>query len=102
MMDVKVNHPRAGATSAWVPSPIAATLHAMHYHQINVGTRQRELIRLSRVNPDDLLAIPFLTGIRSMILKPGKNWKITPRAYWVTWCAWIEQGIGCSKVPERQ
>ena len=100
MMDVKVNHPRAGATSAWVPSPIAATLHAMHYHQINVGTRQRELIRLSRVNPDDLLAIPLLDRHTLNDFETRKELENNAQGILGYVVRWIEQGIGCSKVPD--
>ena len=100
MMDVKVNHPRAGATSAWVPSPTAATLHAMHYHRINVGTRQRELIRLSRVNPDDLLAIPLLDGDTLNDFEIRKELENNAQGILGYVVRWIEQGIGCSKVPD--
>ena len=100
MMDVKVNHPRAGATSAWVPSPTAATLHAMHYHRINVGTRQRELIRLSRVNPDDLLAIPLLDGDTLNDFEIRRELENNAQGILGYVVRWIEQGIGCSKVPD--
>ena len=100
MMDVKVNHPRAGATSAWVPSPIAATLHAMHYHQINVGTRQRELIRLIRVNSDDLLAIPVLDRHTLNDFEIRKELENNAQGVLGYVVRWIEQGIGCSKVPD--
>ena len=100
MMDVKVNHPRAGATSAWVPSPTAATLHAMHYHRINVGTRQRELTRLIRVNPDDLLIIPLLDGYTVNDFEIRKELENNAQGILGYVVRWIEQGIGCSKVPD--
>ena len=100
MMDVKVNHPRAGATSAWVPSPTAATLHAMHYHRINVGTRQRELIRLRRVDPDDLLAVPLLDGDALNDFEIRRELENNAQGILGYVVRWIEQGIGCSKVPD--
>ena len=100
MMEQKVNHPRAGATCAWVPSPMAATLHAMHYHQINVGTRQRELYRLSRARLEDLLTLPLL-GTRALSEQAVKTELENNVQGLLGYVArWIQQGVGCSKVPD--
>ncbi len=100
MMKDKINHLKAGANCAWVPSPTAASLHALHYHQINIFDEQKKLISREQAKINDLLTIPIanrpnwsMDEINSEISNSAQ----TLLGYVVRW---IDQGVGCSKVPD--
>jgi malate synthase len=100
MMLDKINHLKAGANCAWVPSPTAASLHALHYHQINIFDEQKKIIKRDQAKLDDLLNIPIADRPNWSVGEINSEISNSAQTLLGYVVRWIDQGVGCSKVPD--
>ena len=100
MMKIKIAHPKSGANTAWVPSPTAATLHAMHYHQVDVASLQDQIANRTAANVDDILTIPLLGDRKLTTEQIQLELDNNAQGLLGYVVRWVEQGVGCSKVPD--
>jgi len=100
MMQDKINHLKAGANCAWVPSPTAASLHALHYHQINIFDEQKKIKDREQAKLDDLLSIPIANRPNWSVDEINSEISNSAQTLLGYVVRWIDQGVGCSKVPD--